>query len=66
VCLEEFNIALFRNRESPRRILAPIYLYSATIPTYMKLVQYWDCRECEPTRMEQICKELIHELAIDS
>jgi hypothetical protein len=40
VCKEEFNIALFRHRESEGGVLLPIYLYTAELPTYMKLIQY--------------------------
>jgi len=45
VCLEEFNIALYRQREASATILIPIYLYSADLPTYMKVTNYVDCRE---------------------
>ncbi|MEL6536277.1 MAG: TIR domain-containing protein [Bacteroidota bacterium] len=45
VCLEEYHIAHFRNRESDTAVLKPIYLYSAPLPSYMKLVQFIDCRE---------------------
>jgi type VI secretion system protein ImpC len=45
VCKEEFNIALFRQRESEELVLFPLFLYSAPLPTYMRLVQFADCRE---------------------
>lgn len=45
VCQEEFNIALYRHRDSQEPILFPILLYDAKLPTYMKLIQYEDCRE---------------------
>jgi hypothetical protein len=45
ICKEEFNIALCRVRESARNLLVPIYLSTANLPTYMKLIQYIDCRE---------------------
>lgn len=65
VCLEEFNIALCRNREASRRILAPVYLYSAQLPTYMKVVQFWDCREFERARIDQVCVALTQELSVE-
>jgi len=46
--IEEFNIALLRHRESRQGVLLPLYLYTAELPTYMRLVQYEDVRE--PTR----------------
>ena len=50
VCKEEFNIALFRNRESDANILFPIYLKTTVLPTYMKMVNYADCRAREKLR----------------
>jgi hypothetical protein len=63
VCLEEFNIALCRNREASQRILAPVYLYSAQLPTYMKMVQFWDCREFKSDRLDEVCRALTEELS---
>lgn len=45
ICIEEYNIAHFRQRESDQQVLLPIYLHSCGLPTYMKLTQYVDCRE---------------------
>jgi hypothetical protein len=45
VCKEEFNVALFRHRESLNGVLVPIFLQSADLPTYMKLIQAIDVRE---------------------
>jgi hypothetical protein len=53
VCLEEFNIALCRHRESEMPVLAPVYLYSANLPTYMKLIQFFDCRESNRDKLQQ-------------
>lgn len=64
VCLEEFNIALCRNREADSKVLAPIYLYTANLPTYMRLIQFWDCREFDPVRLETASALLARELAI--
>ena len=59
LCLEEFNIALCRHRESEESILAPIYLYSAQLPTYMKLVQFYDCREYDQSLLHRAITELL-------
>lgn len=53
VCKEEFNIALFRHRDSNNATLIPLYLYSANLPSYMKLVQYIDCREGNREKIKQ-------------
>jgi TIR domain-containing protein len=47
VCKEEFNIALFRNREAKSDILFPIYLKTTALPTYMKMLHHIDCRESD-------------------
>jgi hypothetical protein len=62
VCKEEFNIALFRHRESAEGVLLPVYLYSADLPTYFKLVQYADVREADPAKIVRTAKELAAEL----
>lgn len=59
VCLEEFNIALCRHRESEEPILKPIYLYSANLPTYMRLIQYYDCRESNQDKLQQAATYLL-------
>ena len=47
VCQEEFNMALFRQRESDAPVLLPVYLRTAQLPTYMKLRQWEDAREAD-------------------
>ncbi|MBK8554300.1 MAG: toll/interleukin-1 receptor domain-containing protein [Lewinellaceae bacterium] len=44
VCKEEFNIAIFRHRDSEEGILIPVYIMEASLPTYMKLIQFIDAR----------------------
>jgi hypothetical protein len=58
VCKDEFNVALLRHRESERGVLLPIYLASAELPTYMKLIQYEDCREGDPEKLAQACHRI--------
>jgi hypothetical protein len=40
VCKEEFNIAWTRGRELDRQVLFPVCLFTAPLPTYMKLIEY--------------------------
>jgi hypothetical protein len=63
VCQEEFNIALARQRDSTVPILFPIYLYSAQLPTYMKILQYHDCREGDHGRLRSVCEDLVESYA---
>jgi len=62
VCKEEFNIALFRNREAADGVLLPFYLYSAELPTYMKLVHYEDVREGDRVKIAQSAERLLKHL----
>jgi hypothetical protein len=62
VCKEEFNIALFRHREAADGVLLPLYLYTAELPTYMKLVQYEDVREGDRVKIAQSAERLLKEL----
>ncbi len=62
VCIEEFNIALCRHRESDEPILKPIYLYSANLPTYMRLVQFFDCRESNQDKLQQAANHLLQDI----
>jgi hypothetical protein len=55
VCKEEFNIALFRSRESDSNVLFPIYLKTAALPTYMKMINYSDCRETDREKLRRAC-----------
>jgi|GEM_PF-2443935 len=59
VCLEEFNIALCRHRESDQPVLTPIYLYSAQLPTYMRMIQFFDCREFNQNKLQNAARDLI-------
>jgi hypothetical protein len=59
VCKEEFNIAWARSRETDENILFPIYWYSAQLPTYMKVLQYVDCREGCKDKLTSACKSLL-------
>jgi hypothetical protein len=62
VCREEYNIALFRHRESEDGVLIPVYLYSTDLPTYMNLVQFIDCREGSKEKLRAACQEVIEHL----
>jgi TIR domain len=59
VCKEEFNIAWARSRDADEKVLFPLYLYTATLPTYMKMIQYVDCREGSRALMRSACERVI-------
>lgn len=58
VCKEEFNIALFRHRESADGVLLPVYLRTPELPTYMKLIQFEDAREGDPIKVAATARNL--------
>jgi hypothetical protein len=66
ICREEFNIAMFRHRESKGGVLLPIYLHTANLPTYMKVMQYTDCCEADKAALQSACKQICEILAEDA
>jgi hypothetical protein len=62
VCKEEFHIALLRHREATDGVLLPVYLYSAELPTYMKIFQYEDVREGDRVKIAQSAERLLKQL----
>jgi hypothetical protein len=65
VCKEEFNIAWIRGRETDEDLIFPVYLYTATLPTYMKYRNYFDCREGDRSKIAEASKTLLSALDAD-
>ena len=62
VCMEEFNIAVYRHRESEHGVLFPLYLYTTDgMPTYMKLIQCEDAREGNNQQIPVVAKNFIEQ-----
>ena len=55
VCQEEFNIAWARNRKCDGGVIYPIYWRTGDLPTYMRMLNFADCREREKGKLEQTC-----------
>ncbi|XP_071079960.1 uncharacterized protein [Haliotis cracherodii] len=54
-CLEQFNIALCVNRLSAHHQICPMYVETVTsIPSYMQLVQYVECRQRKEGEVTEI------------
>jgi hypothetical protein len=53
VCKEEYNIALCRNRDGNGKLIIPVYLRTADLPTYMRLIHYIDCREADRSKLQE-------------
>jgi hypothetical protein len=64
VCLEEFNMARLRHRETNRGVLVPIYLRTANLPLYMRSLHYFDCREADIGRLRDASRQLADEAAV--
>jgi len=65
VCKEEFNIALMRHRDSEEGVLFPLYLHSAELPTYMRLVQSVDVREGDSDKLRKAAGTILKCMATD-
>lgn len=63
ICIEEFNIACCRHRDSAKGILLPIYLLSTDLPAYMKVIHYIDCRESDKSKIKAACKSTVSSLS---
>jgi hypothetical protein len=59
VCLEEFHLAKFCNREAGLAALLPLYVYSASLPAYMKMLNYIDCREGDDAKLRRGCADVV-------
>ena len=62
VCKEEFNIAVFRHRDSEAGVLIPVYLKEAALPTYMKLIQFIDARHDVPDNIPKLAEQILKSL----
>jgi hypothetical protein len=61
VCIEEFNMARLRHRENGGGVLVPIYLRTVDprLPLYMRSLNYVDCREGDPGRIDSACRGVV-------
>ncbi len=59
ICKLEFSIANHIQLKGERDVLAPIYLYSSQLPTYIELIQWIDCREGVNKKLEKAAKQLV-------
>jgi hypothetical protein len=62
VCKEELNIALMRRRESEHETLFPLLIEETELPTYMKLLNYADCRVNDKAKIAEAAKRLVADL----
>ena len=59
VCKEEFGIAWARHREDERVLIFPLLIRESNLPTYMRLVNYVDCRVSDPARIKAAATDLV-------
>ena len=62
VCKEEFHMAALRHREAEDGVMLPLYLRSAELPIYMRVVQHEDAREGEPAKLVRSVDHLLRQL----
>jgi len=58
MCKDEFNIAYARKRDQENIVLFPILLRDAALPTYMRLINYTDCRINDHTKISAAAEQL--------
>ncbi|HSW12039.1 MAG TPA: toll/interleukin-1 receptor domain-containing protein [Solimonas sp.] len=58
VCMEEFNMARLRHRETDSGVLLPVYLRTAQLPLYMRSLHFLDCREGDVMKLGEACGKL--------
>jgi hypothetical protein len=58
VCLEEFNIAWARRRETGRNMIFPLLIRDTALPTYMRMLNYVDCRISDRGKIESAASKL--------
>jgi hypothetical protein len=59
VCQEEYNVARVCALGPDGPALFPIYLYSAKLPAYMRIVQYLDCTEGDRDKLRAAAEALV-------
>jgi hypothetical protein len=57
-CKDEFLAARTREYVTGEQILFPIYFRTSDFPTLFQNLQYFDCREADPTKLRDICQKL--------
>lgn len=63
VCQEEFNISWARQRELEREIIFPLYIRDAKLPTYMRMLNYVDCRASDQTKVDGAVQLILNRLS---
>ena len=58
-CRTEFAIARLHGDRVNRRVLQPVYAYSADLPTRIQILQYFDAREGDTARLSQAAEEIV-------
>lgn len=62
MCLEEYNLARVKDRDSKHEVLFPVYLFTANLPSYMRDFHYVDCREGDHQKLSQMCEHILEQL----
>lgn len=59
ICKEEFNIAWIRQRDREQEVLFPLLLEETALPSYMKSLNYVDCRENDKPKISAAAAHLV-------
>ncbi len=62
-CQEELNMAYLKHQESQAPVLFPMYVLSCErLPLHLRVLEYFDCREQDPTLIKAACENLVRRL----
>ncbi len=62
MAVEEYNIAVLRDRQDRTRVLFPVIVESAPLPGYMRARQLVDCSLRDRRKLESMCQVLLDDL----
>ncbi len=62
-CQEELNMASLKHQESQTPVLFPVYVLSCQqLPLHLRVLNYFECREENPTLIQDACQQLVRAL----
>ena len=62
VCIEEFDIAMIKNREANAQVLFPLLIENTELPMYMRMIQYLNLINLDPSITINALNSIIKQL----
>ena len=61
-CVEEYNIAVLRDRQDGSSVLFPVLLETVPLPGYMEIRQHVDCSPRNRMELSRMCRDFVAQL----